>query len=386
MAKLPVAISPNDESGNSLTVTFTRQDFSEFVFNLFVTPREERRNYFLGFDLFKENFKKLLEKLEYHIETHHEILNQSATIVVALEDGTDLTYSSYAQLFDVDDPRAGTISSVNVSVTHVIAFFREGKKSFERQQTTLNFVAVRVGTVEIAIRSTDVTWPNGIFTLLERELDELSLKTAGSNSKVLRAPPSILLGNEPEEKIIERLVPTFLRFFGFVVKTKGYVTFVLTLLIILSLISVVVAVSKIEKNVTGAFIFLENEMSLVSVSPLDLISEIGLGPAVSQLRDGETLRDAGIPILRVPYYQVVRDYGSRIPHIVFVIGFVAAIFMSIVALNIRARSFAMVGRIFVFAAKSQPRETPNVLSAVVPSLAVGAAASLVATLIWEVLK
>lgn len=380
MSKLPISVSPDDESENSLTVTFTKKDFSDFVFNLFVTPRDEKKTAFFGFDLFKQDLKKLWEKLNYHVQTHHEILNQSVLISVILKDGTEISYSRSEQFFDVDDPRSESVSRVSIESSYVIAFFREGKKSFEKQTVGVTFEAGIVGTATTSIRSTDVSWPNGVFALIERELRDLSMRTVGQGGAFHSGSAQLRYDFDADIMVDWSSSSRFFRMFlGSASIVSSFTYFFAALIIVAAMFWI-----SDRRNEYGWVLSDDQSVLLERAAPA-VVEEIGIDAAIEQLQRGEVLGNAGMPREYVSFADGLRNYVVGLPYWVLVFGATMAILSFVFAWKARLDQLGLVGRIFVFSEKSNPRETPSVMSSIIPSVALGSVASLLATVIWELL-
>lgn len=382
MAKLPIIIAPDDETGNSLTVSFTKQDFSQFVFNLFVTPRDERRTFYLGFDAYKDDLQNLIGKLDHHINTHHELLNRSLTIDLRLVDGVDLTYSSSEQFFNIDDPRSESVKSISVTATYVIAFFRDGKKNFERQIVDFNMYSGAIGKVVISIRSTDVSWPNGIFALLEREISDLSKRTVGPNGRVARNVPYHSFSRETFDADPEAFTrhifaaPIFGPFsFGFLISAIVALAFFVSILNFI-----------LEQNGIAGWVLSNEGSRVMPATAITMLEQYGPDEAVKRLLQGEILHKAGMPTDTVGSFERIVDYIKNVPHLVFVFGLMVAIAVFVFVWNNQTKKLSFVGRILVFTKKSEARANPSIVSSVLPSLALGILAGLLGTALWELTK
>ena len=73
MPSNPLTISAND-SGR-LSMEFTTETFSDFVFSLLATPRQERQVYAGGFDLTLDKLRNVVDKIAHKAKTDHDILH-----------------------------------------------------------------------------------------------------------------------------------------------------------------------------------------------------------------------------------------------------------------------------------------------------------------------
>ena len=196
MAKNPITITTGDQGNDNLVVNFSREQFSDFVFSLTASPREERKVIFSGFDVTLDDLKVLVDKLNYQIRTQNDMLNCSMTGIARFAKNTEVVCNTYESFFHVEDLHSETPTSITVAISYVIGFTRLGnQKSYEKQIVQFTFFSGRQGGVEIVIRSSDLTWPVSIFSTIEAEVDAISIRTVGkqnlANSRLLFFAESI---------------------------------------------------------------------------------------------------------------------------------------------------------------------------------------------------
>lgn len=173
MPNNPLTINPLDE--NKFSLEFSKESFTEFFFSLLATPRQERRIYRTGFDLRIDDTKLVLEKIAHKIQTDHDILHNEFTADVLFNDETRLTFNSTEQFFTTSDVRNDEIKQLSITLSVVIPFNRsKDEKSFEKQTIFLLVKAGQIGTVEVDIRSTEISWAAGYFNIVDEHFQKLT--------------------------------------------------------------------------------------------------------------------------------------------------------------------------------------------------------------------
>ena len=144
------------------------------------TPREEQKKGHLGYDVTPADFRVLCEKLDQHIETQNDVLNQEFSAQITFEDSSDFSVGSIQDFAGIDYGSRPQPERFDVSITYLIGFKRDasGAKTYERQVIQIIATNGNPGTFTIRIRSTELTWPPAIMSLLEKEIRALSARTS----------------------------------------------------------------------------------------------------------------------------------------------------------------------------------------------------------------
>lgn len=170
--KNEVTISEDDDGQGAIQLRISQKSFSDLVFSLAKTPSEERRKKRYGFDLSKGDLRTLVDKISHHVETQNTLINFSFSSSIALSNGDELSTHEYQQFFEVVDNRNDTIESLALTLSFTLAFSRGlDDRSIEKQTIALLIHPGDYGTLEISIRSTELTWPTAIFRIIEHEFD-----------------------------------------------------------------------------------------------------------------------------------------------------------------------------------------------------------------------
>ena len=81
-------------------------------------------------------------------------------------------------LNSIDEGGRPPVVSIACSATYVVGFTRlEAEKEYEKQEVSIVFTGGRPGKVDISIRSTELTWPQSIRNLIEREVLSIGRRT-----------------------------------------------------------------------------------------------------------------------------------------------------------------------------------------------------------------
>jgi hypothetical protein len=182
---------PSGEGKFSLE--FSKESLTEFVFSLLATPRQERRVYQTGFDLRIDDTKVILDKISYKIQTDHDILHNEFTADVLFKGDKRLTFNSYEQFFATSDVQNEEIEKLSITLSVVIPFNRTAaevnpavaEKSFEKQTIFILVKAGPVGSVEVDIRSTDITWSEGYFSMVDQHFQKMTRAISTNQSATL---------------------------------------------------------------------------------------------------------------------------------------------------------------------------------------------------------
>ena len=176
MAKTPVSIEMSGIDQNNLSVSLSKEEFGRFFESLLSSPREQSETQFLGFDITLADTKNIIEKILAHVKVQNNLLRHDFTGQIYFSDGSSLTEFSmdnfYGRRMD------GLTKPVRfiLTIKLIIGFNRSDEKiNFEQQVVTIDLGSGPMGVSTIRIRSTDFSWPQGIFLLYKRCLDEHNL-------------------------------------------------------------------------------------------------------------------------------------------------------------------------------------------------------------------
>jgi hypothetical protein len=180
------SLTINSSGEGKLSLEFTREKFSEFVTSLLSTPRAERHTFYGGFDLDMDNVKTIVDKVLHKVKTDHDVISDDFAAEVMFSNKTTLNVGDYHAFFHVPDVRSDKVKEVNVTLSLLIPFNRQNnEKNFEKQIIAIRFVAGSIGQLEIEIRSTEISWPAGYFSIIENEWRQLNKNVKMYESKIL---------------------------------------------------------------------------------------------------------------------------------------------------------------------------------------------------------
>ncbi|EEX15121.1 hypothetical protein CSE45_2561 [Citreicella sp. SE45] len=158
-----------------VTLSFTRKQFSDFVFKHVQTPSEETRQTFTGFELTKDRLKSFVDKLDYYVEKNNRLMNKEFSSTISIDERRILKRGSYVDFFDVDTFEAGFVRRISITLSYLIDFGLEGGPAQpEKQVVVLRFDTNQPADIVTEIRTTEFTWPAAIFNILKNEIDDLS--------------------------------------------------------------------------------------------------------------------------------------------------------------------------------------------------------------------
>ncbi|MDX8348179.1 hypothetical protein SLH49_09285 [Cognatiyoonia sp. IB215446] len=177
--KNPIQLKSSMHNDDEIALSFNREGFSEFLGKLLQTPREEQKTIHLGFDATPSDLRILFEKLDQHVGTQNDVLNEEVSAQISFEDTSDLSIGSIEEFADVDYGSRPTPINFSVTKTYLIGFRRSSEeKTYERQVVQVIASRGNPGKFEIRVRSTEITWPPAIMSLLEKEIRGLSSRTS----------------------------------------------------------------------------------------------------------------------------------------------------------------------------------------------------------------
>ncbi|MBM9595900.1 hypothetical protein [Roseitranquillus sediminis] len=305
-----------------------------------------------------------------------DAINREFSCNLWYEDNTQLTVSTYDQFFATEEPTHEDPRALEATISYLIGFNREGdQKSYEKQIITLIFISGDTGSARIGVRSTDITWPTGVISLLTSEILKLEKKTTGSNApkmRLLLAPAAFfrkeILAGITEGKILR-------------LKIAGHVGLILTLSI--SMIAMLLMIG----SVRAPAIYDPATNALITADVVQLVEEHGVDSAVEMLRAGSTLRVAGLSFAdgHSPLVGAVLgliEYAGRVSAVV---GLVTFLYCLVCFRHARALDSHYFARILFSGDTPPPRPRVSAKDGVLTSVALGVTGSLFATLIMGLL-
>ncbi|MBL4732822.1 MAG: hypothetical protein JKY82_09520 [Rhizobiaceae bacterium] len=373
MKKNPLTINPTDE--NKFTIEFTREKLSDFVFSLLATPRQERRLYKTGFDLNIDEIKILIDKVQHKIGTDYDILHNDFKADVVFEDETLLSFNSSSQFFATADIRNEKIEQLSLTLSVVIPFNRlEGEKSYEKQTIFILVQAGQVGSVEVDIRSTEITWSAGYFEIIDQHFKKLARSIPSNKNSAL---DTLLFFH-----------PIFIDDFISEDKKKEPVTNVsrMRLMLTAAMLTMTVLFLGMMLTIVGisrhTAVYNPDTAKIEIVEVDQLIDTVGWERAASMLRDTQTLAsksDIGYAegsAPKSPFFLGLDVVKSK-KFIVAFLGFFVFGFSNLCYARLLAAE--KVGRIFLYNDNLPPRPKGSLLIAVLGSLLLGVLGSVLAT-------
>ncbi|WP_299082675.1 hypothetical protein [uncultured Ruegeria sp.] len=294
MSDNQISIASGQGENENLVVQFSKQDFSDFILSLVKTPQEHEKELEVGFDIGITDLRNLVDKLLYQVKTQNDVLNSDLTANIEYSDGRKVFYNSYEQLFQTHDYRREDVRRISMTISLLIGFNRgEDKKSFEKQTVALTFLAGEFGSAEISIRSTELTWPNTVFSLLESEVLDISEATGGlpsinAQSKYLPLSKMLAKSKSKDSKALidpEGLILVLIFSFSFLVLPA--------------------------LSTDGLAVFDEEQGKIVSISLEEVLENSNWREAVQDLIATKELEKAGVE-LAVPKPHLVARIWHRL--------------------------------------------------------------------------
>lgn len=372
MPRNPLTINPANEG--KLSLEFSKESLSEFVFSLLATPRQERIVFKDGFDLTLADTKILIDKVSHKIKTDHDILHNEFTADIIFENEGRLTLNSYDQLFSISENRSENISEFSMTLSVVIPFNRkENEKSFEKQTIFILVKAGILGSIETEIRSTEITWPAGYFSLIDQHCKKLAQDIRPPISRnwdyFFFLHPLYL--DDTTEKSKSRVSADNARLLS-------------VFAVLFFLTSMLLIFDQTLRITSSSAIFNEETQLIEETNASELIQELGWEKTVSKIRDSQTLSRLGLAkyadgsgpqtlhskLLNIFYSKSIIGIG---------VGLFVLLFSNFCYAKVRAA--ARIGRIFLFTDKLPHRSKGTFLWGILGSLAIGVLGSMFATLI-----
>ena len=375
MAKNPLIINPVDEG--KLSLEFSKENLSEFVFSLLATPRQEKREHVGGFDLSLDEAKIIFDKVIHKISTDHDILHNEFLSQITFDNGTVVTYNSYDQLFSTTEIRDDPVKEFTVTISVVIPFNRpDDEKSFEKQILVLSFKSGKIGKVTTEIRSTEITWPEGYFNLIIQHLKKLSQSVDNhSNSildKIFFFYPLFLSDSDDDDRKINSE------------QTRLFVLMV-TMLVMMTMMASLWS-SFTSQFFSDSIVILNEDSGLLEkFNTQEIVEEKGLEEVADAVSQTNAVKGAY-------EYAAGSEPTSFFSHLFsgFKNSFSLIAFISVFALAFanflyaRVKSSARYGRILIFYNRVPERPKNGVLSGTFASVFIGALGSAMATMIMNV--
>lgn len=370
MAQNPLTINSNDDG--KLSLEFSKEKLSEFVFSLLSTPRMEQRLYKGGFDLTLLELKSLIDKLTHKINTDHDVAYREFTADITLDNEKKLYLSTYDQLFSVSDYRSEEVKIVTATITVLIPFNRPNEeKSLEKQTIVISARSGRVGRAYAVIRSTEFTWPEGYFSIIDKHFDKLKAEVrsnaGGVWNYVFFLHPLMVRDDSDDDDSI------------FSASLSRMIIISLLCCMITFMIAFLGAIPKI-KMYTHMY---NDETELIeNVDVEGLIDDFGWREAASMMSHSRVISESG----EIAYSPEYKSFGI-ISEVFFlyvnsIIFYYFLFFATIVFSNYcyaMKISVDMIGRIFIFSENIPPRPKGNLIPGVLLSLVLGVSGSLMAT-------
>lgn len=374
MAKNQIVVRPDGSDTDGLIVAFGKREFSDFIFSLLSTPREERKRILEGFDFIKADVKILVDKITQQIQSHNDLLNSEVVVETIYSDGSEVVCNSYEQFFNVDDLRLQPVVEVQVTLSYVVGFTRMSEqKSYEKQIVSILIKAGKIGEFQINIRSTDVSWPSSIFLLIEKEIKSISNRTV--NSPLWIRSKWFIFAN-------------FFAYRGVysnkLARTENFLN-VAFLGAMTSMVVGVFAVLRLDPRIrfgSGSYVVNDSGVSIVNSDINELIKKFGPEIAAQKIDTAATLAKAGWRYegesIFIQFGRIFSDLGVSAP----ILGVAVTLYLYF---NYRAGLLmkeSMIGRIFLENEKPERRPIIDISSGIFPSLLGGFLASMVASVVW----
>lgn len=374
MNKNPLKITSSDEGKLSLEIS--KESFSDFVFSLLATPREERKTLYGGFDLTLEELKTIVDKLTHKVTTDHDVLNNDFNAVVTFEDENSLQIKSYDQFFKAPDIRNDLVTEVAITLSLVIAFNRpDSEKNFEKQTISMRFIAGRVGKVEIDIRSTEITWPAGYFSIVQNHWFKLSNELEFKSNKLWNilffAFPVFL--SDSEEKRANHFSPSRLRV---------YLMTMTTIIMALNLLFISAAFERQKLS----DIYNPQTQIIEATDIIKLLEKENWQDIASKIRDTQTLSkiDGLYSLDADNSNNPIKNAFSKLTD-KYLLGLFGIVFLFMLLNWCYAKKFEAnkFGRIFLYTEKIPNRQIGDYASGIIGSLIIGIMCSIFASVIWS---
>lgn len=209
MTKPPVSIEIPDSNAESISISFSKEDFNQFFESLLSSPREQSETKFLGFDITLDDLRVIVEKMLMHVKVQNNLLKHNFTGQIFFSDGSDITEYSLDSFFGRSFDGMPKPIRFSASLKIIVGFNRDhGKLSYEQQNINFTLTSGALGSSCIRIRSTDFSWPQSIFLIYDKSIEELNRKInptkIASTSKFLIFSPIFL--KEDADHPFEHLV------------------------------------------------------------------------------------------------------------------------------------------------------------------------------------
>lgn len=387
MAHNPLTINPNDRG--KLSLEFSKESLSEFVFSLLATPRQEQRVFKGGFDLTLKDLKILIDKITHKIKTDHDILHHDFKASITLDNNTQISMNSYDQLFSISEFRGDSINSVVVTLSVLIPFNRpDSEKSFEKQVIHVRAVSGRVGKIVAEIRSTEITWPEGYFSIIKSEFSRMSSEVSRSSSKSLNKffflTPFLIDDDDHDDDLDYKSVYMYN-----LSSRKSRVLLLLAALIfmIFSFSFLTASVEQKLENERLSIIYNPDTQLVESADTVDLIKNFGWQKAASMLRDARVVSEMeGVVFaegagprsaITVLYDRYFNKYAIALFAIISLVFFGNLTYSSVL-------DSERIGRIFIFSEKIPPRPSGKLIGSIFVSLFFGVLGSVVGSIIMTI--
>lgn len=197
MTKPPVSIELSSNDTDNFSISLSKEGFSHLFESLLSSPREQSEAKFLGFDITLDDMKVIVEKILMHVRTQNNLLNFNFTGQIFFSDGSDIAAYSLDSFFGTSLDGMPKPIRFSVTLKLIVGFNRQaGKLSYEQQNVCLTVNSGSIGASHISVRSTDFSWPQSIFLLYSKCIEELNRKVnpkqITSTNKLLLLAPAFL--------------------------------------------------------------------------------------------------------------------------------------------------------------------------------------------------
>lgn len=345
----PPSYSRNE---NPVTIHFSTEEFKRFVFETTQTPSEEVRRYDLGFDVTRDDVKRITDKLYYFIKRTNNLISYEFSATIYTSEKMKRKVNSSEDFFNIENHPSTFSEALSVTLSYFVIFQREdGLNVPEKQIINLRFFALKRGRIEVDIRTTEFTWPEAIFAHLKSEFD-------GLGDSISQSFP---VSNNP--------ILSIHKIFRESTTISVITAFTTVLFLAVAIFSIVgnpgqsgfIPADKIT-------IYSSETRSFEIVKLEDILNSGDVAGFIDRVRDAEYLRKMHEPEDRLDkIFKDLKDTFIAIPGY-FWCGFLAI--MALAYLNLRERSRALQnlsGRIWLSNAKMPERGKPSVSSGILES-------------------
>jgi hypothetical protein len=334
------------------------------------SPRTERKIFERGFDLDKADIVSIVEKLNAHVRRHYDVIGSSFQISIVYSDDFEIALENFEQFRATQLNRSETVKLVDISLSYLLGMNGlEGGKEYTKHEVQISFAAGKHGSIEIRIRSNDVSWPTAIFPIIEAEVSSISTKPLGLLEEGMSATQRLLsrFFKDTEPKDIRRVA---------------------LLAVLLGQTMLVTAVASRLKDSPGRAFEVNEVNGEIALDPIvakDLVEKLGVEAARERLEAGLIMWEAGIPVRSAPISETFMDYISDVPILVW-----SVVAVSLLSGYFVYRSFLLFynqqsGRISVDRTLS-PRQSLKLSDGLGVSIIIAVGCGLISTFIWEAIR